>query len=124
MESFPQYSVWVRDPSPAGKYLYEYAVRLAEKDNAEYEIPLILGSIMAHKIGHLILGTSSHFSEGIMKPRWARQQINQILTGNLVFTSEQSQILRARAGFYLRAASEIKTQDFIAARAYPAKGDR
>jgi len=35
---------------------YDHALRTAKKDNAEYEVPIILGSVIAHEVGHLLLG--------------------------------------------------------------------
>ena len=32
---------------------YDYAVQLARSDNAEFEIPIILGCVIAHEVGHL-----------------------------------------------------------------------
>lgn len=88
---------------------YEYAVRLAKKDNAEHEIPLILGGIMAHEIGHLMLGPSSHSSAGIMQAKWTRKQMNEIATGHLVFTPDESRIMREHAASYLTPAIETET---------------
>ena len=34
---------------------YEYAVRRAKSDHAEFEIPIILGCVIAHELGHLPL---------------------------------------------------------------------
>jgi hypothetical protein len=31
---------------------HQYIVRLAKKDKVDYEVPLMLGSIMVHEIGH------------------------------------------------------------------------
>jgi hypothetical protein len=70
-------------------------VQRAQKDNAEFEIPLILGNVIAHEIGHLLLGLNSHSGSGIMQKRWERHQMRQALTGNLLFTSEQGTLMRA-----------------------------
>ena len=53
---------------------YDYAVRLARSDNAEFEIPIILGCVIAHEIGHLLLGSNSHSVSGIMQGHWERDR--------------------------------------------------
>jgi hypothetical protein len=70
-------------------------VQRAQTDNAEFEIPLILGNVIAHEIGHLLLGLNSHSGSGIMQKRWERHQMRQALTGNLVFTREQGKLMQA-----------------------------
>jgi hypothetical protein len=81
---------------------YEYAARRAKTDNAEFEAPIILGCAIAHELGHLLLGTNSHSDEGIMQPRWESSQFRQLMTGALLFTSEQSKLMLVAA----RARSE------------------
>ena len=51
---------------------YDYAVHLARSDNAEFEIPIILGCVIAHEVGHLLLGSNSHADSGIMRGHWER----------------------------------------------------
>jgi hypothetical protein len=76
---------------------YDYALRIAKKDNAEFEVPIILGSVIAHEVGHLLLGLNSHTSAGVMQPRWERKQVRQAMTGVLLFTHEQSKLVQAEA---------------------------
>jgi len=37
---------------------YDYALRSAKRDNDEFEVPVILGCIIAHELGHLLLGST------------------------------------------------------------------
>ena len=53
--------------------VYYEAVRHAKSDGAEFDIPIILGCVIAHEIGHLLLGSNSHSGSGVMKPRWERK---------------------------------------------------
>jgi hypothetical protein len=71
------------------------AVRNAKKDNAEFEMPMILGSVIAHEIGHLLLGLNSHSPTGIMQQRWERNQLRQVVTGNMMFTVTQGKLMQA-----------------------------
>jgi hypothetical protein len=73
---------------------YAPPARLAKSDNAEFELPLILGCVMAHEIGHLLLGLNGHSDSGIMQPRWERKQIHQAMIGTLIFTRRQAKHIR------------------------------
>ena len=54
---------------------YDYAVRRAKSDDAEFEVPIILGCVIAHELGHLLLGSNGHSVTGIMQPRWEAKQV-------------------------------------------------
>jgi hypothetical protein len=81
---------------------YDYAMHLARSDGAEFEIPIILGCVIAHEVGHLLLGSNSHAGTGIMQGHWERRQIRQAMTGNLVFTPEQAKLIQAEAQTRMR----------------------
>jgi hypothetical protein len=74
---------------------YEHAVRLARFDGAEFETPIILGFVMAHEVGHLLLGSNSHSDTGIMQGQWERKQVRQLMKGDLHFTGQQSKLIQA-----------------------------
>jgi hypothetical protein len=76
---------------------YDFVLRLAKNDNAEFELPIILGTIVAHEIGHLLLGSNSHTAVGIMQPQWGPNLIRQAMMGTLVFTHEQAELIQADA---------------------------
>ena len=80
-------------PALASVY-YNYALRRARSDNAEFEVPILLGCVIAHEIGHLLLGPKAHSAEGIMQPRWQPREIQQATRGWLLFTSSQSKSMR------------------------------
>jgi hypothetical protein len=86
---------------------YEYVVRLATSDNDEFELPIILGCVIAHEIGHLLLGPNSHSSPGIMQPRWKRKQVQQLMMGALLFTSDQSKLIQTEVRTRMRLQTGI-----------------
>jgi len=105
IKSNSQDSVWglaVR-PDIASVY-YEYVVRLAVA--YEFEVDSILGAVIAHEIGHLLLGPNSHYGIGIMRPQWSFEQVRQVMMGTLLFTPEQSKHLRALAQTRMRLETE------------------
>ena len=83
-----------------------YAVERAKRDNAEFEIPVVLGNVIAHEIGHLLLGLNSHSVLGIMQKQWQRNQVRQAVTGNLLFTEEQGKLMRAE----IQKRANVQTQ--------------
>jgi hypothetical protein len=60
------------------------------------EIGPILGHVMAHEIAHLLLGINAHSSFGIMRARWQREELLKASKGELLFTQQQSRVMRQR----------------------------
>jgi hypothetical protein len=56
----------------------------------------VLGHVMAHEIGHLILGTNAHSALGIMRPHWQGEELRRIGMGTLLFTPQQMRHMQAR----------------------------
>jgi hypothetical protein len=73
---------------------YEHIANRALRDNSFSEASILLGCVIAHELGHLLLGSDSHSSVGIMQSHWGRDQVHQAQTGNLRFAPEQVLQLR------------------------------
>jgi hypothetical protein len=58
----------------------------------------LLGTVAAHELGHLLLGSHAHSAWGIMAPVWKAEGLRQIGMGTLLFLPEQSALMRARIG--------------------------
>jgi hypothetical protein len=56
----------------------------------------LLGAVVAHELGHLLLGSHAHAHAGIMTPTWQEQSLRAIEMGTFFFTREQSAFMRAR----------------------------
>jgi hypothetical protein len=56
----------------------------------------ILGHVMVHEIGHLLLGTNSHSASGIMRAQWRNAELLSAGKGALVFAPAQSRRMRQR----------------------------
>ncbi len=77
---------------------YESALRLAQRStNSESDVSIILGCLIAHEVGHLLLGHNHHTVNGIMQGRWDIKQIQQLTMGALAFTPEDSKLMLANA---------------------------
>ena len=55
----------------------------------------ILGAIIAHEIGHILLNRSSHTETGIMRGTWDLTNLSDIAYESLFFTSRQAVVIRA-----------------------------
>jgi hypothetical protein len=56
----------------------------------------MLGHVISHEIGHLLLGTNSHSPSGIMRAQWDREQLSLAVAGLLTFTKSQSRRMTDR----------------------------
>ena len=74
---------------------YETALGFARYDEREFEAPIVLGCVIAHEIGHLLLGSNGHSFSGIMRARWDRRDIQEALMGALRFTPKQARLMQA-----------------------------
>jgi hypothetical protein len=50
----------------------------------------LLGAVVAHELGHLVLGSHAHARMGIMTPVWQEQSLRAIDMGIFFFTREQA----------------------------------
>jgi len=63
--------------------------------NSNADLGQILGSVMAHEIGHLLLGVNSHSVSGLMQARWRGGELHRVAMGSLLFSPEQGNRMRA-----------------------------
>lgn len=57
---------------------------------------IILGHVMAHELGHLLLGANSHSSSGLMHFHWTLEDLMEASRGHLMFSKEQCLKIRNR----------------------------
>ena len=70
----------------------------AEELDRDWHVGLaqVLGHVMAHELGHLLLGSNAHSQQGIMSPRWHRDELHLASTGLLLFSEDQARFMRER----------------------------
>jgi len=73
---------------------YDRVMSLAGGANAA--APVLLGRVMAHEIGHLLLGPNSHSRTGIMRANWSAREFRLDARPELLFTAEQSRRMKTR----------------------------
>ena len=54
----------------------------------------VLGSAMAHELGHILLGAGSHAPAGLMRANWDAEELNDISKGRLCFLRDQERRIR------------------------------
>ena len=63
----------------------------AETETAE---DVILGHMLAHEAGHLLLGVGSHSKRGIMHIPWREDDLKRAKIGGLTFTPKQARAMQ------------------------------
>ncbi len=84
----------------AGVY-YQRAERHAREK--QFSPALVLGHVMAHELGHLLLGKHSHSLTGIMSVRLQHKELELAAQGRLKLTRSQVQRIRANLRKRMRA---------------------
>ena len=93
-----------RFPSIASVF-YHRAVELeAGKSGTRADI---LGGILAHEIGHLLLAENSHSGTGVLRAQWGDEDLRMIARGRLWFTPEQAARMVSLARERIRAAQSV-----------------
>lgn len=84
-----------------GRYSDVFWDNIQELGNDNVDEWAVLGSVMAHEIGHLMLGSHSHAISGIMRAQWNRNELQHIAMGTLLFLPEEEKQMQARYSFRL-----------------------
>ncbi len=78
---------------PTSAYVFLDRVReFADAEDAPW-IP-ILAKIIAHEVGHLLLGNDCHSGSGIMRAHWRSGEVRQALMGDLLFAPREAEMMR------------------------------
>ena len=82
----------------AGTYadLFFEPIKQLHEQNKNIPVSSILGSVLAHEMGHLLLGWNAHSPLGIMQPRWNKEQLQLIAMGRMFFSNEQAAKMHGR----------------------------
>ena len=89
-----------------GSHLYVFHARVEAlaAEHPDLNHGTILGHVLAHEIGHLLLGSNSHAPGGLMGARWFARELHRMSQGDLLFTSAEP--ARVRAALAARMAEE------------------
>lgn len=84
---------------------YHRVDELAERTHASRK--LLLGHLIAHEIGHLLLGSNSHSRSGIMHVPWNHAQMERASLGTLLFTKKEAGKMRGQVFRRVVAAENL-----------------
>jgi len=82
------------DAGIAGYAAVSYPRVVAVAGECDQDAPVVLGTSIAHEIGHLLLGPKSH-SSGVMSPRLGCRELRQASRGELWFAPDTARKIRA-----------------------------
>lgn len=69
----------------------------------------VLGAMMAHEIGHLLLDQGHHPDAGILRASWSKEDMRAIARSQLHFTDAEGQLMRSMVAQRERSVSETTT---------------
>ena len=99
-----------QDEAGEGNYTVVYYPGLAGSKVAEtLHTGKLLGLVVAHEVGHLLLGRNSHSADGLMAAVWQMSELRQATQGNLFFSHDQSDRMRAR--YFAASARLVKVSE-------------
>jgi hypothetical protein len=79
-----------------GYFAYVFYDRVQELAQRRKLGHFLLADVIAHEIGHLLLGSNSHADSGIMCAHWNSEELRSIAEGTMSFVAAQSRIMRDR----------------------------
>jgi hypothetical protein len=85
------------DTGKSGIYAYVFyypVLELAAAENGASR-SLVLGHVFAHELGHLLIGSGSHTSSGLMTANWRAPQLRRASQGRMRFDRRQGALIVA-----------------------------
>ena len=102
-----------------GKYSDVFFGRIKRQcQESDFAIERLLGYVMAHELGHLLLGTGAHSRWGIMMPTWRKAELQEAKMGGLLFHPEQAQLMKARISGAASFANSGDAKEVIIGRTF------
>jgi hypothetical protein len=79
----------------------------------------ILGHVLAHEVGHILLRIASHAENGLMKAHWSGDDYSWMSFKNLGFTAEDANSIRFNLGRACSPAADTGAAKRIISECYP-----
>ncbi len=91
------YGVAFLDPAGLGKYADVFYRRIEREVQVNDENPgRLMGAVVAHELGHLVMGSNLHSVTGIMLAAWGEKTMRTVEMGGLLFTDPEVALIRAK----------------------------
>jgi hypothetical protein len=84
------------DDKGTGFFAYVFYDRIQELAQRRGLGHALLADVMAHEIGHLLLGSTAHSTSGIMCAHWNYEELRNVAEGAMSFIPAQSRIMQDR----------------------------
>lgn len=84
------------DANGVGFYGYVFYDRIQQMAEKRKITSTLLGHVLSHEIGHLVLRSGTHSISGIMSGRWAGGELRKISEGAMFFDTRESRVMRDR----------------------------
>ena len=68
-----------------------YADRIARVSAGQTDRLQLFGRVVAHELGHLLLGVTAHSNSGLMREFWTDQQVRRNESSDWAFSAEDRQ---------------------------------
>jgi hypothetical protein len=82
-------------PTHLATVYFDYLPRIADGKSDKNDTALVLGCVIAHELGHLLLGAHEHSIAGIMQAHWGIEQTRLALMSELSFLPEEARLMKA-----------------------------
>lgn len=82
-------------PDHIAAVYYDYLPALPDDKSNKNDTALVLGCVIAHELGHLLLGARGHSIGGIMQAQWGIEQTQRSLMSELSFLTEEGILMKA-----------------------------
>jgi hypothetical protein len=89
------YAVLPADGSPGVQAGVRYGAALRQVHETMASLPQVLGYVIAHELGHLLLGSNDHAGWGVMAAQLSGAYFDKAARGALAFASDEAERLRA-----------------------------
>jgi hypothetical protein len=82
-------------------HVYVGVIKMLARRSRSFE-PHILGHVIAHEMGHLLLGTKAHSVGGLMRAHWRESEKDRAAQGGLQFLDAEAKRMRANYQTYVK----------------------
>jgi hypothetical protein len=73
---------------------FDRVQEFVKKNHSSFGLAGLMGHVMAHEVGHLLLSRTAHSAKGLMAGPWGPKHLAQAANGTLLFTPEEGARMR------------------------------